>query len=197
MKLPDRLGRRSGRPFHSAIATSFALEFAAVEEILLPQLMASGATNLLLLTDARMTALALADGSTLPAALGRDYALYSPPAANGIFHPKIILQIGRESARAIVSSANLTASGLAGNAEVAVEIECKNTPSPEQDIIRSIWTHSCPPPLLRRAMRCVGHKSVRPGSAGQQGMPCTNWMELASLSSMGPATRESQTGSCR
>ena len=51
---------RSGRPFHSAIATSFALEFAAVEEILLPQLMASGATNLLLLTDARMTALALA-----------------------------------------------------------------------------------------------------------------------------------------
>ena len=95
MKLPDRLGRRSGRPFHSAIATSFALEFAAVEEILLPQLMASGATNLLLLTDARMTALALADGSTLPAALGRDYALYSPPAANGIFHPKIILQIGR------------------------------------------------------------------------------------------------------
>ena len=141
MKLPDRLGRRSGRPFHSAIATSFALEFAAVEEILLPQLMASGATNLLLLTDARMTALALADGSTLPAALGRDYALYSPPAANGIFHPKIILQIGRESARAIVSSANLTASGLAGNAEVAVEIECKNTPSPEQDIIRSIWRY--------------------------------------------------------
>ncbi|AJA07285.1 hypothetical protein PX699_07535 [Sphingobium sp. H39-3-25] len=141
MKLPDRLGRRSGRPFHSAIATSFALEFAAVEEILLPQLMASGATNLLLLTDARMTALALSEGSALPAALGRDYALYSPPAANGIFHPKIILQIGRESARAIVSSANLTASGLAGNAEIAVEIECKNMDSPERDIIRSIWRY--------------------------------------------------------
>ena len=141
MKLPDRLGRRSGRPFHSAIATSFALEFAAVEEILLPQLMASGATNLLLLTDARMTALALSEGSALPAALGRDYALYSPPAANGIFHPKIILQIGRESARAIVSSANLTASGFAGNAEVAIEIECKNIDSPERDIIRSIWRY--------------------------------------------------------
>ncbi|BBC73177.1 conserved hypothetical protein [Altererythrobacter sp. B11] len=141
MKLPDRLGRRSGRPFHSAIATSFALEFTAVEEIMLPQLMASGATNLLLLTDARMTALALSEGSALPAALGRDYALYSPPAANGIFHPKIILQIGRESARAIVSSANLTASGLAGNAEVAIEIECKNMDSLERDIIRSIWRY--------------------------------------------------------
>lgn len=141
MKLPDRLGRSSGRPFHSAIATSFALEFSAVEEILLPQLMASGAANLLLLTDARMTALALSDGATLPATLGRDYALYSPPAADGIFHPKIILQIGRESARAFVSSANLTASGLAGNAEVAVEIECKNEESPERAIIRAIWRY--------------------------------------------------------
>ncbi|AHE53731.1 hypothetical protein [Sphingomonas sanxanigenens] len=141
MRLADRLGRRAGRPFHSAIATSFAVEFAAVEEILLPQLMASGASNLLLISDARMAALALSDGSTLPTALGRDYALYSPPAADGIFHPKIILQIGRDSARAFVSSANLTASGLAGNAEVVIEIECKDEDSPERAIIRSVWRY--------------------------------------------------------
>ncbi|WP_334185493.1 hypothetical protein [Novosphingobium sp.] len=141
MKLPDRLGRRAGRPFHSAIATSFAVEFAAVEEILLPQLMASGASNLLLIADARMAALALSDGSTLPTALGRDYALHSPSAAEGIFHPKIILQIGRESARAFVSSANLTASGLAGNAEAVIEIECKNEEGPEREIIRAVWRY--------------------------------------------------------
>lgn len=139
MRLPDRLGRRAGRPFHSAIATSFAVEFAAVEEIFLPQLMASGASNLLLVADARMAALALSDGSALPSALGRDYALYSPPPADGIFHPKIILQIGRDSARAFVSSANLTASGLAGNAEVVIEIECKDEESPEREIIRAVW----------------------------------------------------------
>ncbi|WBQ17727.1 hypothetical protein [Sphingobium yanoikuyae] len=141
MKLPDRLGRRLGRPFHSAVATSFAVEFAAVEEILLPQLMASGAFNLLLITDARMAALALSDGSTLPTALGRDYALYSPPAVEGIFHPKIILEIGRESARAFVSSANLTASGLAGNAEVVIEIECRDEESAEREIIRAAWRY--------------------------------------------------------
>ncbi|MGB3928611.1 MAG: hypothetical protein WBL20_06585 [Sphingobium sp.] len=139
VKLPERLGRRSGRPFHSAIATSFAVEFAAVEEILLPQLMASGASNLLLLTDERMAALALSDGSTLPTTLGRDYALHSPPSTDGIFHPKIILQIGRDGGRAFVSSANLTAAGLAGNAEVSIEIECKDDDSPERAIIRSIW----------------------------------------------------------
>lgn len=141
MKLPDRIGRRPDRPFHSAIATSFAVEFAAVEEILLPQLMASGVSNLLLITDARMAALALTDGSTLPTALGRDYALYSPPPADGIFHPKIILQIGRDTARAFVSSANLTASGLAGNAEVVIEIEGKDEESPERGIIRAIWRY--------------------------------------------------------
>lgn len=141
MRLPDRLGRRGKTPFHSAIATSFAVEFAAVEQILLPQLMASGASNLLLIADARMASLALSDGSSLPTALGRDYALHSPPPADGIFHPKIILQIGRAGARAFVSSANLTAAGLAGNAEVIIEIECKDEDSPERDIIRSIWRY--------------------------------------------------------
>src|SRR3546814_7018407 len=105
MKFSDRLGRRPRKPFHSAIATTFAVEFAAVEEIMLPQLMASGATNLLLIADDRMAAMALSDGSRLPIALGRDYALHSPPASDGIFHPKIILQLGRETGRAFVSSA--------------------------------------------------------------------------------------------
>src|SRR3546814_16731154 len=75
MKFSDRLGRRPRKPFHSAIATTFAVEFAAVEEIMLPQLMASGATNLLLIADDRMAAMALSVGSRLPNALGRDYAL--------------------------------------------------------------------------------------------------------------------------
>src|SRR3546814_14807684 len=123
MKLPERLGRRPRKPFHSAITTTFAVEFAAVEEILLPQLRASGANNLLLVADDRMAAMALTDGSRLPVALGRDYALHSPPASDGIFHPKIILQLGRETGRAFVSSANATGAGLGGNVEIALENE--------------------------------------------------------------------------
>src|SRR3546814_8266462 len=68
----------------------------------------SDLTNLLLIADDRMAAMALTDGSRLPVALGRDYALHSPPASDGIFHPKIILQLGRETGRAFVSSANAT-----------------------------------------------------------------------------------------
>lgn len=196
MKLPDRLGRRSGRPFHSAIATSFAIEFTAVEEILMPQLLASGASNILLVADARMAAMALSDGSILPTALGRDYALYSPPASDGIFHPKIILQIGRDRARAFVGSANLTAAGLAGNAEVVTEIECKDEEGIERDIIRAIWryldglipAHSSP---ARDALRWARERASwldRPG--GDPLLTLSDGSAIAFLASAGAGNED-------
>jgi hypothetical protein len=141
LKLPERLARRKGKGFHSAIATSFALEFAAFEEVMLPQLSAAGATNVLLIADGRMATMALSDGSALPEALGREYALYSPPVSDGLFHPKIILQVGRESGRCFVSSANVTGAGLGGNVEVSVEIECGNEPGPEREIVKAAWRY--------------------------------------------------------
>ena len=141
MKVPERLARRKGRGFHSVFATSFAVEFAAFEEIMLPQLSAGGATNVLLIGDGRMATMALSDGSALPEALGREYVLHSPPVADGVFHPKVILQIGREGGRCFVSSANVTGSGLGGNVEVAVEIECGIEPGPEREIVQAAWRY--------------------------------------------------------
>jgi hypothetical protein len=119
--------------------TSFAVEYGAVEEILLPQLMASGVTNFLIIADERMASLGLQGGLSSPVGLGRDYTLWSPPVADGLFHPKIILQIGRDGGRAFVSSANVTGAGLAGNAEIGFEIECDRDSSADQAIIQSIW----------------------------------------------------------
>ncbi|MFB2605513.1 hypothetical protein ACE04B_26640, partial [Rhizobium phaseoli] len=60
MKYLDRMARRSGgRPYHSAISTTFAVEFAALEEAMLPQIMASGATNILIIADERMVSMSL------------------------------------------------------------------------------------------------------------------------------------------
>ncbi len=108
---------------------------------MMPQLMASGASNILLVGDTRMTALALTDGSILPQQLGRDYMLFGPPQGEGVFHPKIILQLGREGGRALVGSANATAAGLGGNVELMTEIECGAERSPQQDYIRAIWSY--------------------------------------------------------
>ncbi|MBJ6125398.1 hypothetical protein [Microvirga splendida] len=143
MKYPERMARRGtgSRPFHSVVTTTFSIEFAAYEEVMLPQLMASGATNFLVVADERMASMSLSDGSQLPTQLGRDYELFSPPVADGLFHPKIVLQIGRQVGRLFVGSANITAAGLAGNAEAVVELECKDEPSPEREIVRSAWKY--------------------------------------------------------
>jgi hypothetical protein len=143
MKYPDRLARRgaSARPFHSAIATTFSIEFAAFEEIMLPNLMASGATNFLLIADGRMASMSLSDGTEKPRQLGRDYELLSPPAADGLFHPKIVLQLGRRAGRLFVGSANVTAAGLVGNAEAVIEVECTDEPSPEREVVRAAWRY--------------------------------------------------------
>lgn len=141
MKLPEALAKRTGRGLHSALATTFSIEFAAVEEILLPQLWASGATNIWIAVDDRMSALALSDGSSLPQQLGRDYVLHEVVQPTGVFHPKVMLQLGRDGGRAFVSSANVTAAGLAGNVEVATEIECSAEPGPEQDFVCSVWSY--------------------------------------------------------
>lgn len=141
MKLPERFSRRKGRGFHSAIVTSFAVEFAAFEEVMLPQLSIGGASNVLLIADARMVTMGLSDGSAMPQALGREYLLHSPPVADGLFHPKIVLQIGRNAGRCFISSANVTGAGLGGNVEVAVEIECSDEPSAEREVVRSAWRY--------------------------------------------------------
>ncbi|TIN77497.1 hypothetical protein [Mesorhizobium sp.] len=137
------MGRRGtgSRPFHTVISTTFSIEFAAYEQIMLPQLMTSGATNLLVVADERMASMSLSDGSQLPVQLGRDYELFSPPVTAGVFHPKIVLQLGRRTGRLFVGSANITAAGLAGNAEAVIELECQDEPGPEREIVRSAWRY--------------------------------------------------------
>ena len=143
MKFAERLGKRraTSRGFHTAVVTTFAVDFAGFEQVVLPQLAAAGATNILLVCDARMSAMALSDGSLLPQQLGRDYALHGPAQSAGVFHPKVVVQLGRDGGRAFVGSANATASGIGGNLEIVTEVACTAEPSAERDFVRSAWTY--------------------------------------------------------
>ncbi len=143
MRLAERLGKRraSSRGFHTAVVTTFAVDFCGFEEIILPQLATAGATNILLICDERMGALALNDGSILPRQLGRNYALFCPYQAAGVFHPKIVVQLGRDGGRAFVGSANATAAGFSGNLEIVTEVSCTAEPGPERDFVRSAWAY--------------------------------------------------------
>lgn len=102
--------------FHSAFLTSFVFDGQAFEDIVLPRLWNAGCRNLHVLVDETM--------------LNRHLELFDPPRHAGLkyhlikvkrpgaFHPKLVVQLGRNKARLMAGSANLTTPGLAGNLEL-------------------------------------------------------------------------------
>lgn len=141
MKLFERYGHPAGLgSLHSVVSTTFNIDFGALEQLLLPQFRGAGASNVLVLTDPGMAALALGPGAVLPLKAGKDYAVFSP-RRRGVFHPKIVLQAGRGGARVVIGSANTTWSGLGGNREVVSEILCRATPGPEQAFVVAVWSY--------------------------------------------------------
>ncbi|HAA70687.1 MAG TPA: hypothetical protein DCE55_16235 [Planctomycetaceae bacterium] len=137
MKLYERLGDKG---FHTSIVTSFGIDFDAYESIAVSRLRASGSHNNILVVDQGMLTHALSGASSAPRYAGRQY-LVSGASAAGVFHPKLTLQLGRKQGRVIISSANATASGLAGNLELAGIIECDQEESPEQRLVAAAWRY--------------------------------------------------------
>ena len=137
MKLYEKFASRG---FHTTIITTFGVDFDAYENIALSRLRGNGSRNNILVVDQRMLAYALSSSSTAPPFAGRLYSVLGV-AAKGVFHTKIILQLGRRQGRLIIGSANATAPGLAGNLELLGAIECKEEPSSAQNIIAACWEY--------------------------------------------------------
>lgn len=107
--------------FHTSIVSTFSVDFDAYEAIALPRLRDAGCNNNVLVADTRMLAQALAYNAHRPKFAGRRYSVVGVHCA-GVFHAKLTLQLGKASGRLLVSSANMTIAGLAGNLEVAGEV---------------------------------------------------------------------------
>jgi hypothetical protein len=129
--------------FHTSIVTTFNVDLNAYESIALARLRDAGCNNNIVIADGRMLGYALGPGETRPRHAGRRYSIVGVPA-NGVFHPKLILQLGKSSGRLLVASANMTAAGLAGNLEVVGEVRA------EGDDFRAL-------PLLRAALAYVAN----------------------------------------
>ncbi len=136
MRLYERLGDTG---YHTAIISTFGLDFAAFETIALSRLRAAGCRNVILVADSAMVGLALDGGAPLPQVAGTQYLLAKASANGGVFHPKIVLQLGHKGGRMIVASANATVAGLAGNLELASIVECGVDDSGEQRIVAAGW----------------------------------------------------------
>ena len=91
MKLYEKFGDKG---FHTSIVTTFGIDFDAYEAIALSRLRGASCRNNLLVADQRMLSHALGGASLPPQFAGRFYSV-SGATAKGVFHPKIVLQLGR------------------------------------------------------------------------------------------------------
>lgn len=157
MRLYERF---ADQDFHTSIATTFGIDFDAYEGVVLPRLRGAGCRNNIVIADGRMLTHALDGASALPRHAGKLYTVAAAHAA-GVFHPKLFLQLGRRRGRIIVSSANLTTPGLAGNLELAGMIACEDSASGEQQLIGQAFAY------LKR----FADDRTQPGISGQ-----LNWM---------------------
>lgn len=137
MRLYEQFAEKN---FHTSVAATFGIDFDAYESIVLPRLRGAGCRNNIVIPDSRMLTHALDGVSALPKHAGQLYTV-NGASAKGVFHPKLFLQFGRRGARLIVSSANLTASGLAGNLELVGALACDETDSGEQQLIAQAWAY--------------------------------------------------------
>lgn len=111
----------SASGYHTSLISTFGVDFEAYEAIALPRLRDAGCNNNILVADARMLVQGLADTARRPKFAGRRYSVVGAQCG-GVFHPKLILQLGKASGRLLVMSANMTAAGVAGNFEVVGEV---------------------------------------------------------------------------
>jgi len=137
MKLYQRFAERG---YHSSVVTTFGIDFDAYESIVLPRLRNAGCNNNLVIADSRMLTYALDSSDQLPRTAGRHYSVLGA-RSKGVFHPKVVLQLGRDAGRLIVSSANVTAPGLAGNLEVAGLVAASADRKAECRLLAAGWRY--------------------------------------------------------
>ena len=126
--------------YHTSIATTFGLDLDAYESIVLSRLRGAGCRNNIVVADGRMLTHALGGTFDLPRCAGTHYTI-SGAVASGVFHPKLFLQLGRRCGRLIVSSANLTPSGIAGNLEIISTISFQDGDTGERRLIAQAWDY--------------------------------------------------------
>jgi hypothetical protein len=134
MKLYERFGD-SG--YHSVVLSTYCVDFSAFDSVALGRLRGAGTRNIILIADEKMLHTAVNTAPASASKAGRSYCIVPAPGS-ALYHPKVVLHLGREKARAIVSSANLTASGLAGNLEIATAIECEGPEDQMAPLVSSV-----------------------------------------------------------
>jgi hypothetical protein len=99
--------------------------------------------NVNVLADAHFLEEAQEDADGFEFARSNTYSFF-PVEARGVFHPKILMLVGKQEGLLILGSGNMTSSGLSINDEVWAAFHRKNDASPNNPLFSSVWTYLSP-----------------------------------------------------
>jgi HKD family nuclease len=105
------------RTFHKALLLTYSFDPVFFEQIVLPDLWAGRASDILVLGDGDQVQSAVNDAVGRLWHLGKRYVL-GRAAHTGSFHPKVLLRIGATEGAVMIGSGNLTSCGWGGNKEL-------------------------------------------------------------------------------
>lgn len=127
--------------YHSCVITSYSIDLAFFEQLILPRLRGAGITNINLFVDASMLEKYLA--SHLGDSLKKFNANYSitPVNISGAFHPKMLFLAGKDKGYLSIGSGNITSSGLLYNDEIWSSFYTSKERLGTQPIFKSAWQY--------------------------------------------------------
>lgn len=125
--------------FEASLITTFNSHLPFYEEIILPRLQRRNCRRNFVLMDASQCAGAWQAEASRPRFAGVEYTLI-PMHSEGVFHPKIILLLGRKSSAISVGSHNLTLSGFGVNRELTNLLELQDNVEDGAELLHSVWS---------------------------------------------------------
>ena len=146
----------NGGKYHSAILTCFSFDPVFFSSLYLPNLRAAGVKNLMVLVDASNYDAALDEYSGY-GALVQDmkcHVVRMSPTSNGVFHPKVVLLLGKKDAFLAVGSGNLTYSGFLRNDEIWGAFQISGENSRNYPLLRQAWSYLNDIIPLNEAIEC-------------------------------------------
>jgi hypothetical protein len=127
--------------YHSCVITSYSIDLAFFEQLILPRLRSAGVTNINLFVDAGMLEKYLA--SHLGDGAKKINANYSITGVHlkGAFHPKMLFLAGKDKGYLSIGSGNITSSGLLYNDEIWSSFYTAKDHIKTQPIFNTAWLY--------------------------------------------------------
>jgi len=126
--------------FHSALLTTFSLDFYFLEQRVISALRKRGIRNISVIADARMTEDCIINMSRNIKNASSLYTLNTIVCA-GAFHPKIHFYVGDDTLMCVIGSGNLSSGGAGKNHEVFTTLYADKRNTEQLVLLHEVWQY--------------------------------------------------------